>query len=83
MKAAAYNMYEKRHNKKYSKPCGTMSKVDYSYSTEPQSWMNDTFFGINIIYPEQMKIITQAQSVDLHALVGNIGGYIGLFLGTS
>ena len=83
MKAAAYKMYEKRNNQKYSKPCGTMSKIDYSYSTDPQNWMNNTFFAISVIYPEQMKIITQEQSVDLHALVGNIGGYIGLFLGKS
>ena len=27
------------------------------------------------------KIITQSQAVDVHALIGYIGGYIGLFLG--
>ena len=28
-----------------------------------------------------MKLITQQQAIDGHALIGNIGGYIGLFLG--
>ena len=79
--SAKYNMYEKRNNENYLKPCGTMSKIDYSYSSEPLKWKDDTFFGMSVIYPEKMKIITQTQSVDLHSLVGNIGGYIGLFLG--
>ena len=34
-----------------------------------------------IAYPKKIKIITQQQAIDIHALIGNIGGYIGLFLG--
>ena len=34
-----------------------------------------------ITYPKTTRIVTQLRSVDLHALIGNIGGYIGLFLG--
>ena len=36
---------------------------------------------ISISYPPMAKMITQSQAVDAHSLVGNIGGYIGLFLG--
>ena len=36
---------------------------------------------IIINYPEEVKIITQSQDVDVHSLIGNIGGYLGLFLG--
>ena len=36
-------------------------------------------FGIN--YPDEIKVITQSKEVDVHSLIGNIGGYIGLFLG--
>jgi len=32
-------------------------------------------------YQDKIKVITQSQMVDLQALVGYIGGYIGLFLG--
>ena len=34
-----------------------------------------------INYPEEVKTITQSQDVDVHSLIGNIGGYLGLFLG--
>ena len=34
-----------------------------------------------IAYPEEVKIITQSKDVDVHSLIGNIGGYLGLFLG--
>ena len=36
-------------------------------------------FGIE--YPQYVRIISQSKDVDIHALVGNIGGYVGLFLG--
>lgn len=70
-----------RNNKIYTKPCASLSKIDFTYSTD-SNWKDDTDFGIALIYPEQSKIISQTQAVDLHSLVGNIGGYIGLFLGT-
>ena len=57
-----------------------MSKVDFQYSPA-KSWLAKTWFGVGIVYPEQMKIISQSQAVDFHSLIGNIGGYIGLFLG--
>ena len=38
---------------------------------------------LTIKYPEEVKIITQSQDIDVHALIGNIGGYLGLFLGKS
>ena len=28
-----------------------------------------------------VRIITQSKEVDIHSLIGNIGGYLGLFLG--
>ena len=37
---------------------------------------------LTIQYPQKAKIITQSRAVDGNALIGNIGGYIGLFLGT-
>ena len=36
-------------------------------------------FGIE--YPQYVRIISQSKDVDIHALIGNIGGYVGLFLG--
>ena len=36
---------------------------------------------IAISYPDDLRIIQQSKEVDAHSLVGNIGGYVGLFLG--
>ena len=57
-----------------------MSKIDFTSTSDP-NLLEKTYFGIGIVHPEQMKIISQTQAVDFHSLVGNIGGYIGLFLG--
>ena len=38
-------------------------------------------FPIAVNFQSKVKIITQSQEVDVHSLIGNIGGYIGLFLG--
>ena len=40
------------------------------------------FYPLHIGFPKNMKMITQKKALDIHALIGNIGGYIGLFLGT-
>ena len=57
-----------------------MSKIDYDYFDDiiPTSKGR---LKIMIGYPEQVKIISQSQAVDVHTIIGNIGGYEGLFLG--
>ena len=32
-------------------------------------------------YPEHLRIIIQSKEVDIHSLIGNIGGYLGLLTG--
>ena len=81
MKASPYTLYV-RDNKTYTKPCLGMSKIDFTHTVDP-SWKREMYFGTAIVYPVQLKIISQSQAVDFHSLVGNIGGYIGLFLGTN
>ena len=61
--------------------CKRMTKVRITnnhqrMSTKQKAW---SFY---FHYPKEVKIITQSKEVDLHALIGNIGGYLGLFLGT-
>ena len=79
MKDARYKFSEK-NNKNFRKSCNFMSKIDFTSTSDP-NMLEETNFGIGIVHPEQMKIISQTQAVDFHSLVGNIGGYIGLFLG--
>ena len=61
--------------------CQRLSRVD----TDVNVWSTYlTEYGtiqIDIRYPEYARIITQSKDVDIHALIGNIGGYVGLFLG--
>ena len=82
MKESRYDLDTIR--KKFN-PCQEMINVEIGYIDMVQDYnvSDEGPLILHIQYPDQMKIITQARSVDLHALIGNIGGYIGLFLGTS
>lgn len=63
-------------------PCEEMSHISFK-SLEHNIDDGNGFYPLQVAYPEKIKIVTQKQSIDLHALIGYIGGYIGLFLGTS
>ena len=63
-------------------PCRSMTHIDWLY--------REFYFpadlpgfplAMEIAYPDQVKIIKQSKSVDVHVFIGSIGGYIGLFLG--
>ena len=53
------------------------NEFDFNATAENGELM--TGFGLE--FPEQIKIITQSKAVDINSFIGNIGGYIGLFLG--
>ena len=38
-------------------------------------------WAILVSYPKEFRIVTQSKEVDIHTLIGNIGGYLGLFMG--
>lgn len=59
-------------------PCHEMSHVSYKHNKEEK---NQTIPHVFLSYPKYIKEISQEQKIDHHALIGNIGGYIGLFLG--
>ena len=59
-------------------PCQVMPRITYDVLTMPNL---DNQVKIGIGYPREAKVITQSRAVDLNVLIGNIGGYIGLFLG--
>jgi hypothetical protein len=62
-------------------PCQYMTTVPYRHSKELSFKPNS--FTIIVTYPSNVKTVKQSQAVDVHALIGNIGGYIGLFMGNS
>ena len=69
--------FEKAKEEYYPKACQRISKLGFDAESTPPI----NFWRLTILYPEEVKIITQSKEVDGHSLVGNIGGYIGLFLG--
>ena len=64
--------------KNFMKACQRISKLDFQAITFTNSMK---ILQYDIQYPEEVKLITQSKEIDGHTLIGNIGGYIGLFLG--
>ena len=60
--------------------CQLISKLGVTFKT---SYLSNSTLTIELRFPDQMKIITQSKEIDIHTLIGNIGGYIGLFLGNT
>ena len=62
--------------------CQRVSKMRFSAQTAefiPRERADK--WGFLIYYPKEIRIITQSKEVDIHTLIGNIGGYLGLFMG--
>ena len=77
IKQSKYN-WNSIQGKNYPPCCKRISKLaitmDYTEG-------NYEILRFDIAYPRYAKIIAQSKDVDIHALIGNIGGYVGLFLG--
>ena len=72
----------------YASACQRLSKIRFGkqYINQDPKYTDGIpptdIFAVGIIYSsEYARIITQSKEVDIHSLVGNIGGYVGLFLG--
>lgn len=76
MNASSYLLSE-INNGDYPIPCKEMSK--FRIDSKETSAVTDLQFDFT--YPSRIKVIQQIKSVDIQSLIGNIGGYIGLFLG--
>ena len=63
-------------------PCQEMPTMDFK-SFVVKRGEHFKRYTITVYFPTKGKTITQLQEVDVHTLIGNIGGYIGLFLGNS
>ena len=67
-------------------PCEEMSKINFGY-TEVYNWRNEkpwigNSFVVIVGFPRNVKVIEQSKAISPNSLIGIIGGYIGLFLGT-
>ena len=64
------------------KPCTTLHNVNYRY--EEADYENKRIqnrFNIEIVFPDSFKEIVQVKAVDIQTVIGNAGGYVGLFCG--
>ena len=76
IKNSIYEYHEVR-SKYYPKACQRISKIDLHVEASTAKGK----YEFVIDYPDDLKLITQNKEVDAHALIGNMGAYIGLFLG--
>ena len=86
MEQVRFNLLEEL---KYPPPCQSVEKVGYDYretDETPNEFDFLTFdkgsFKIDMTLQHQaFKLIEQKKAYDFQSLVGNGGGYVGLFLG--
>ena len=78
IKQSIYNFDDARKNY-LPKACQRISDIDCHWGSAYDLTSKEHMIGI--FYPEDIKVLTHSKEVDFHALIGNIGGYIGLFLG--
>ena len=86
MKKASYNGWSFVGDNRMLNPCQEMPFINVQHVVYRMPIENKTekHYSINIQYPPASsisKIVTESKAVDVHSLIGNIGGYIGLFLG--
>ena len=67
-------------------PCEEIVDIEYNYSEleySPETLIewDQNFIVLAVGIPDKIKIIQHSREISFHALVGNTGGYIGLFLG--
>ena len=70
---------------RYPPPCRSAEKISYGFVEEAAANCSGLCFGVVKftlnLFNDRYKEITQTKAIDFHAVVGNSGGYIGLFCG--
>jgi hypothetical protein len=62
-------------------PCTSMKDIGYTFDETDVDWYDSDRFWISIRLPDTFKEIAQMRAVDFQTVIGNAGGYVGLFLG--
>ena len=63
------------------KPCTSASSMIFSYEEAEYNAKGSDWFHVVLVYPSQYREIMMVKAIDLQTVIGNAGGYIGLFLG--
>ena len=77
------SMYDSRKmRKRYGKePCEEMTNIVFREKGINTKNRYKENLKLMYVYPLSTKVVQQIKAIDFQALIGNIGGYIGLFLG--
>ena len=78
IKESKFN-YEAPDEMKIDNPCQRVSQTMLDMKSTKKRGQDK--WTLSIYYPKEFKIIEQFKEVDIHSLIGNIGGYLGLFMG--
>ena len=65
-------------------PCISARNIIYSYDEKDYETLDndeEERFLIGLCFPNEFKEISQHMAVDIQTVIGNAGGYVGLFLG--
>ena len=76
-----YSLLSADPTKRYPPPCDTLENLQYRYNDFDWNEMGPEWFWIYVDMPNKYNEILQTKALDVHSLVGNCGGYVGLFLG--
>ena len=61
------------------KACTSATTLTFKYDENDNN--RNEFFDVQLSYPQKLKEVVMVRAVDLQTVIGNAGGYIGLFLG--
>ena len=65
-------------------PCRSLEKVDFDYFELDVPDRHPPSITISVVFvDETYREIARVKAFDMNALVGNIGGYVGIFVGYS
>ena len=64
---------------KTKKACTIATTLTFTYDESDNK--HKTYFEVVLYYPYHLKEVVMVRAVDLQTVIGNAGGYIGLFLG--
>ena len=76
--------YEKTKAIDLVKPCNRITRVlidPHSKRLDPRHKIKKHIWKIGVVFPDEVRIIVKSREVDIHTLIGNIGGYLGLLTG--
>ena len=59
------------------KPCKRISRLMDNFNIGGI----ENLWKIQLTFPDEVKTIIMSKEVDIHTLIGNVGGYLGLLLG--